>query len=604
MLEYIRNHVGGLVGLLIIGALSFVFAVSFGQQSEGWGKGAGDGIALAVEGVEITDATVNYAINMNINREISEDSPEFVSLRQQVTKGLVERQLLLNMAEKANISASTEEAQKNIINGEFFITRPISAIVSQLSFQLQYSSVKPSQIVGILVKDGHRARLGRFVDDKGKFDTKSFNNLIRYRLNYKEPAFVEEQRLEIIAQRMRTLLIGGITVSEQAVKEAYERDNDTATLSYIKLAPALYAGNLDSESVELQKWTESNNDAIKQNYEANKYKYTNVEKQVRARHILVKVEQEADDAIKTAAKQKIEAFLQRAKNGEDFASLAKENSEDPGSAAQGGDLGYNKRGVMEPAFDEAMFALEAGGLSEVVTTKFGFHVIKLENVREGTVSLEDATEEIARKLFQENHGKEVMQDVASKLLAKLNSGTNINDILTPKETEQDIVAPTDVAAAPADAVDTVNEAALELPDGINLFVQTTSAFNKNDKLIPGIGESEELINTAFALTEQKPAANKVFTINDNFFVVQLLERQKPSDEDFNEKKEAIKDKLLSSKVVTWMNDRSTSLLEKALKDNKIDSNIPIYAGNAPKEKTAAAGGAQPPAPATPKKSVN
>jgi peptidyl-prolyl cis-trans isomerase C len=109
---------------------------------------------------------------------------------------------------------------------------------------------------------------------------------------------------------------------------------------------------------------------------------------VRASHILVKVEESADDAMKKVARSKIDAVLKRAKAGEDFAALAKENSAD-GSAAQGGDLGFFPRGQMVPAFDQAVFALKPGEISEVVTTQFGYHIIKLTEKKEAsTIPLE------------------------------------------------------------------------------------------------------------------------------------------------------------------------------------------------------------------------
>jgi len=104
---------------------------------------------------------------------------------------------------------------------------------------------------------------------------------------------------------------------------------------------------------------------------------------VRASHILVKVEQSADDATKKNARSKIDTVLKRAKAGEDFAALAKENSAD-GSAAQGGDLGFFPRGQMVPAFDQAVFALKPGEISDVVTTQFGYHIIKLTEKKEAS----------------------------------------------------------------------------------------------------------------------------------------------------------------------------------------------------------------------------
>lgn len=105
---------------------------------------------------------------------------------------------------------------------------------------------------------------------------------------------------------------------------------------------------------------------------------------VRASHILVKAAEKDDEATKTAARAKIDGVLKRAKAGEDFAALAKENSAD-GSAAQGGDLGFFPRGQMVPPFDQAAFALKPGEISDVVTTEFGYHIIKLTEKKEASL---------------------------------------------------------------------------------------------------------------------------------------------------------------------------------------------------------------------------
>jgi peptidyl-prolyl cis-trans isomerase C len=86
--------------------------------------------------------------------------------------------------------------------------------------------------------------------------------------------------------------------------------------------------------------------------------------------------EKADEATKKAARTKIDGILKRVKAGEDFGKLAQENSDD-GSKAQGGDLGFFPQGKMVPAFDKAAFSLKPGEVSDVVTTEFGYHIIKL-----------------------------------------------------------------------------------------------------------------------------------------------------------------------------------------------------------------------------------
>jgi peptidyl-prolyl cis-trans isomerase C len=117
-------------------------------------------------------------------------------------------------------------------------------------------------------------------------------------------------------------------------------------------------------------------------YDKNPDKFTQPES-IRASHILIMADAKADEATKKAARAKIDGILKRAKAGEDFAALAKANSQD-GSASQGGDLGFFPRGRMVPAFDQAAFGLKPGEISDVVTTEFGYHVIKMTEKKEGT----------------------------------------------------------------------------------------------------------------------------------------------------------------------------------------------------------------------------
>ena len=104
------------------------------------------------------------------------------------------------------------------------------------------------------------------------------------------------------------------------------------------------------------------------------------EKEVRARHILIRAAPGDDKASKTA-EDKIKAIIARLKKGEDFEKVAKEVTEDPSGKANGGDLGYFTKEQMVPEFAEAAFKLDKGAISEPVKTQFGWHVIKVEDSR-------------------------------------------------------------------------------------------------------------------------------------------------------------------------------------------------------------------------------
>lgn len=137
-------------------------------------------------------------------------------------------------------------------------------------------------------------------------------------------------------------------------------------------------------------------------YEENKEEFVEPE-QVKARHILIEVAPNADNQQKSDAKSKTQAILEKAKGGADFAKLASEYSQCP-SASQGGDLGYFTRGRLAKPFEDAAFSMQSGELSEVVETRFGYHIIlSLDRKPEAQLELDEVSERIREFL----HGREM-----------------------------------------------------------------------------------------------------------------------------------------------------------------------------------------------------
>ena len=244
-------------------------------------------------------------------------------------------------------------------------------------------------------------------------------------------AFEDAVRQDLLRQRLQALVTDGVGVSDGELEERYRFDHEKANLAFVRNAAAELAATITLSDEELQKYLDGHADPyrvparvraryvayrpadflsqveVKDEEVAEYYalhkddKFTEPE-QVRARHILVKTAADAGADAKAAARKKAEEILAKVKAGADFAALAKERSEDAGSAANGGDLGLFTRGRMTPAFEEAAFALQGGGLSDVVETPFGFHVIKVEEHRPGGAKpLETVHDEIADTLKRE-----------------------------------------------------------------------------------------------------------------------------------------------------------------------------------------------------------
>ena len=148
-------------------------------------------------------------------------------------------------------------------------------------------------------------------------------------------------------------------------------------------------------------------------YNENKAEFIEPEK-IRARHILIKLESGASDEIRASALEQLSAIRQEIVEGADFASLASEKSQGP-SAANGGDLGYFTRGQMVPAFEQAAFALAPGEVSEIVETRFGFHLIKLEDRKSAVLPEEKDLAERIRGLLMQEKSRRAVEAAVSRL---------------------------------------------------------------------------------------------------------------------------------------------------------------------------------------------
>ncbi|HEY1588081.1 MAG TPA: peptidylprolyl isomerase [Polyangia bacterium] len=140
------------------------------------------------------------------------------------------------------------------------------------------------------------------------------------------------------------------------------------------------------------------------------------DEQVRASHILIRVDAAADAKTKAKARAQIESIQKQLKSGGDFAKLAKQYSQD-GSAQQGGDLGYFPHGQMVPEFDQVAFSTPVGQISGIVTTQFGYHVLKVTDKKPArTVAFEEAQAQI--KQYLEGEKKQQAADAFIESLKK------------------------------------------------------------------------------------------------------------------------------------------------------------------------------------------
>ena len=209
-----------------------------------------------------------------------------------------------------------------------------------------------------------------------------------------EPKEVDNQFNEI-RQRFATekefdAAMDRMDLTEAAVRQQIERGLAINTLVKTRIADKITISEEES-----RKFYDAKPELFKQPEE------------VKASHILIKVAPDADADKKSAAEKKIEKIQARLKKGEDFADLARESSEGP-SASKGGDLGYFKRGSMVKPFEDAAFALEVNQVSDLVETRFGYHLIKVFDKKpEQILAYADVKGELEQHLKQQKLKAEV-----------------------------------------------------------------------------------------------------------------------------------------------------------------------------------------------------
>lgn len=243
--------------------------------------------------------------------------------------------------------------------------------------------------------------------------------------------FEEQVRQDLVNQRVRGLVTDAVQITDAEIQERYHLDRDKVDLRFARIAAGDLGKDVTVTDAELQQWVDANaekyrskprvrvryvayaasdfaamatptDEQIQRYYDEHVADRFTEEEQVRARHILVKVDSDADEATKAEARKEADDVLAKLRAGGDFAELAKSSSDDPGSAAKGGDLGFFGRGQMVPPFEAAAFALEPGALSEVVESPFGFHVIRVEEKKPGGARpLAEVRDEIAKTVTEE-----------------------------------------------------------------------------------------------------------------------------------------------------------------------------------------------------------
>jgi len=299
--------------------------------------------------------------------------------------------------------------------------------------------------LGFEVTDGELAKTIRSLQF-GSLPPDQYRSYIEQQLGISVPEFENNMRLKGYADAVQMIAMEGVIVTPAEVEAEYRKRNDKIKLDYIAFDPSKLMAEIKPTPEDVKAYFERNknfftvpenrdiqliiadqakvaesiqvSDAqIQEYYNSHKDQYRTPER-LHARHILLSTTNKPKDEI-PKIQAKAEDLLKQIRGGADFAQLAMKNSEDPGSAAKGGDLGWVVRGQMVKNFEDTVFALKPKEVSNVVTTEYGFHIIQvLEKEPARLRPLDEVKTEIATTL----RGQTVfdqMQNLADQARAEL-----------------------------------------------------------------------------------------------------------------------------------------------------------------------------------------
>lgn len=476
--------------VLLVVLLSAVFALQFGGgQAEGCAAGGGSYLARVYDQtLSKGDFEAAYSI-ANFGR-LPEETQRSMQLPELVLNGLIDRTLLAREARKVGFAVTPDEVMSRFVNEGVIL----------LSLGVGAPPMLPQGEIPV-----------SFTDKDGAFNKDLAERYIQNGLRRSVGEFAESQVDEYLAAMMRELVASTVNVSETEVWDDYVRENDTAEIKYVRFTPAYYGKQQREASDQaLEAWMAENDERLTAEYEANKHRYTNLEKQVRARHVLLKAGSYASEEQKAEAKQKAEKLLVRVKAGESVADLARKHSGDPITAQNGGDIGFLKKGAMPEPFDEALFSMEVGDISEVVETPYGFHIIEVTAIREGDVPIDEAKRELAEGLYQSDWLEARAESAAAGALATWKNGGD--DQLTAKLEA---------------AAEKVGESALTPK------LEETPEFGRADTPVPGLSTAV-LIDAVFSLEGGAEFPERPVKVGREWVIFKLVNRTRPDEAAFNE----------------------------------------------------------------------
>ena len=514
MLEAIRQRFTGWIAILVISLIALTLVISFGNMDQ---TPLEDDVVITVNDTEITlfEYREEYSNKLaELQQVFGDEVPEILdqTIKESATEDLILRALLLDYMSKNGYRVSPEYVVELITNNP-------GLQVGGIFDRQNYEAILASQGVSVeQFESDLRLQLQINQLRRGFIDT-SFITPNEFR------QFIELQMQKRIGQLLTINsedFIGEVVIDADQIQLYFDNNQDLfqtdeeVDVEYLSLS-------LDDVAATI----EYSKDDLRDYYEDNLARFiTNEER--KSRHILIAIDEDTneEDALETILN------VQERLASESFDEIAKEFSDDPGSAELGGDLGWAEPGLFVPEFDKVLFSLEVNELSDPVKTEFGYHLIRLDELKEGQ---QQEYQDIQPELDSEY----------SKLLA-----------------EDKLFGLADqLADLSLQAFNELNSVA----DSLGLSLSRIDGVSRNGATF--FNQDPEIISILFSQNSIETSENTpLFELDDSIFVARVIGHRIPTTRDFSDVESGIKDYLASQEAISLANNYA-ELIKPQFSDN-------------------------------------
>jgi len=511
MLETIREKFTGWIAALIIGAISIALVISFGNMNQ---TPLEQDVVITVNDREITlvDYREEYTNQLLQFQEVFGDEiPESLefTIQESATENLIMKTLLNDYVDAQGYRVSPEYVAELITTnpnfqlGEGFNRENYQAILSS-------QGVSQSKYENDLRIELQINQLRRGLIESSFITPSEFRRFVELQMEERDGQYLLIPSSKFTDQVSLDKEVVSTFYTENITSFMTEEEID---VEFLSIDTEEIAQSIEFSPLDVEQYYKENIERFRSNEER------------KSSHILISFD---DEVIEDAAQEQSKDILVRIKGGESFEELAQEFSDDSGSATNGGDLGWAEPGLFVSEFDQVLFALEIGEISDPVKTQFGYHIIRLDDVKEGRKKEfaeieEELTEEYSQLLAEDR-----LYDLAEQL----------DDLALQAYNELDTVA-----------------------DRLALELNQISAITKNGSTF--LNQQPELIDILFSSSSIEQSENTpVYEFNNSIVVARVVNHRLPETKSFSEVEDEIVNLLTAQNSIEIANETAAQMLEE------------------------------------------